>query len=102
MEEKEIKNNPKKIRILHITPQAPDVAGGGCIGVSQTIKSISKIPDVIIDYLGPEITNDYADLYNNKYYLSRSSKFQRILNVFKGITEITYNSWKKQIMITIS
>lgn len=85
------------MKILHITPQAPGRRSGGELGVLQTILSIKNNNDNVVDYVGPDISNnDICLLYNRCYFLKPNNNYIfRIAYLLKGITNSRYRAWKQ-------
>lgn len=88
------------MRILHITPEAPDYHSGGSIVVYQTMNSL-KNNGHIIDYCGPEICDELIESnYNNLFYLKEcQNNLLRIIDYLFGNTSIFYRSWRDKEII---
>lgn len=82
------------MRILQITPQAPDTNSGGTIGVLQTALSLLE-NGYDVDYIGPEISNDsIRKHYSNIYELeATNNKLMLIYDAVRGITNRRYRAW---------
>lgn len=83
------------MKLLHITPEAPDFNSGGAIGVAQTIVSLT-LNGYSVDYIGPAINNyEFKKKYNKLYELSPTDNFLiRTVDFFRGITNRRYRAWK--------
>lgn len=84
------------MRLLQITPEAPDYNSGGKMGVAQTAISLSA-NGWDVDYIGPEIENaDIKKLYNKIYELSPSdSKLLMLFDLLRGVINRRYRAWKR-------
>ena len=83
------------MKLLHITPEAPDFNSGGSIGVAQTLISLT-LNGYSVDYIGPEINNsEYKKKYNKLYELTPTDNFLiRTADFFRGITNRRYHAWR--------
>ena len=88
----------EKIRILHITPQAPGMKSGGEIGVRQTLLSLCG-NGYTVDYIGPKLNDEnLKELYNNVYELEPiSNNVIRMFDSLRGYTNSRYRAWKKLV-----
>lgn len=69
------------MRILHVSPQAPDYCSGGAIAVLQSAQMLYSDSNVV-DYVGPHICNkEIEKLYDRVYYLQPATKFYEILRI---------------------
>ncbi len=84
------------MRLLHITPEAPGFDSGGRLGVLQTELSIT-VGDNIVDYIGPPIDDEnLKSRYNRTFFPAKThNPIVLLINTLKGITNKSYNSWKK-------
>lgn len=83
------------MKLLHITPEAPDFNSGGSIGVAQTLISLT-LNGYSVDYIGPEINNsEFKKKYNKLYELTPTDNFLiRTADFFRGITNRRYHAWR--------
>lgn len=83
------------MKILHITPQAPDKMSGGGLVVYQTLESLNR-NGYVVDYIGPHIRNQQIKhKYDGVFELEPcANKMKRILSLAKGITNSRYEAWK--------
>ena len=86
------------MKVLQITPEAPDFKSGGTIGVLQSLLML-KQSGCCVDYIGPEIPNkSIASKYSKLTFLKKSSGFFELLFTFlSGQTNKRYMAWKRLI-----
>ena len=84
------------MKILHVSPQAPDFCSGGAIAVLQSTQMLYSDSNVI-DYVGPQICNKEVEkLYNKVYYLQPATKLQEILRIMLHFQQNKrYLAWKQ-------
>ena len=84
------------MKILHVSPQAPDYCSGGAIAVLQSTLMLYSESNTI-DYVGPQICKKEVEvLYNKVYYLQPATKLQEILRIMLHFQQNKrYLAWKQ-------
>lgn len=84
------------MKILHVSPQAPDYCSGGAIAVLQSTLMLYSDSNVI-DYVGPQICNKEVEkLYDKVYYLQPAAKLHEILRIMLHFQQNKrYLAWKQ-------
>ena len=84
------------MKILHISPQAPDYNSGGSLAVLQSALMLNTDLNAV-DYIGPQICNSEIEkLYNKVFYLQPATSLSEILRIILCFQQNKrYLAWKK-------